>query len=289
MTVKRARLVALLVVCVAILTGCTPGPSPTPAQTARPTLTTQLRALQADGASLGNLATSPDATIAWVARGNQTDSLSLLPEMSELTKKTDSQVAKVAWDVADPAVIAAQVERMTTVCPDNFDIKVHAVTATAYLASVTCGKVVKPTRSYLNEQPVQPIGGTLTAQDWQHLVNEWTTLSPSRSFLGIGIDGGRVVIHLAPADGTHTCATPAVSRSLDGTNLFVNCASTYGGPTFSFAGLTGATIAAAASKAATELGATIGPGTEYRFYAADNGIEFRVKTDKGSRSQILKP
>lgn len=278
-------------IALALLTGCTsPGLASPTASPKTSTLTEELTRLRDEGASLGTMVVNSDRALAWVVRGGTTEFLSLLPTRDEPEERPDSRQAIVGWDVADPAAIDAQVKTMSMTCPEIFTVDIDAVTATAYIATVACHSRFKPVKSYLNQTPLPVISTQWTLQDWQHLVDEWNALSPSRRFLGIRIDHERVIIHLNPDDGTHTCQTPAVSRTLDSKKMFHNCLTEYGGETFSFAGLTAEMITAAISRAETELNAKVDATTEYSFYAAEGGgIEFRITIGDHQNRQILKP
>lgn len=289
MTKKRASRLAVWVACALVLSGCTVSqiPTATPTATKKPTTAEQLNALRDNGYSLGQLLIHSDGASAWVARKGETQLLSLYEDPFD-PKPKDFPTAEVSWDIAEPTQLAAHIDDGAAKCSADYEIRVTAITASAYLSTFSCPRFTDPNGVYLNQQPLHVLRGQWTVEDWRQLVQEWNTLSPSRSFLGVRIDEERITVYLAPKDGTHTCTTPATIRNLDSTDISVNCSSEYGGTTFSFDGLTGEMLAEATAKALKTLDATAKPGIKFNLEAAKGGgIQFSVSTDKGANHQIL--
>lgn len=302
--IQSIRLMAVCAGFAVVFSGCSGAPTPDPgapedsaskpASTVpgwtKPDYVQALTALRDSGATLGSLDLQPLTNYARVTRNGEPQLVMFDTELGDPISRDWDASAHVGWAVADPVKLGSQIDRYVEKCPAEYEIRVQAVTASAYSSMLRCGVGTEWVEGSLNQERLPALSGTWTVQDWQHLIAEWTTMSASQSFQEISSFQGSLTTTMAGADSTHTCAVPEVDRYLDGSYLYADCVDGDNSKTFSIKGITAEMLADATSKAVKELGDTTGSEVNVSLLPSESGgILFEVRNDEGKHEQIVKP
>jgi hypothetical protein len=265
---RFTRVVALLAVCATLaLSGCEtvehkplvpPSPLPHIAE-----IMTALRDRGGHLASVHVMRSFVDATV--VRDDGQIESLLVWPTMDEPDLRTTSyREATAPWALFDPDTIATQVTQLAKSCPDHFNVTVKAVSSQSVLASVYCGGagVTQDTADALLNGQHLPAVSTMSALDWQSLLDEWRTVAGPTLVRHISIFDGKVRLYLASEAGVG-CGTSFV-RSFDGwSSIEAYCLTDRGTMSFTLDGLTGTALADATARALAQHKLTAYSGTSY--------------------------
>jgi len=255
-----ARLSTLVVIVAAVLTACAPA-SPVQPE-ALPHLAETLTALRTANISIGTLTISKNIISVDGSQNNQNVHLRAFPN-AETPTPSDARTPIAPWSQFDPAAVAAQAVELSKQCPDDFVIKIEAVTVQAVLSTVSCPGAKVTSAALLNNKPLPAFDGSWSPHDWQTLIDEWTTLSASGTLWDVLISNTRVSISLASPEQTNNCS-PILSQSLDGvSNANLACLQPDQDSGFSFSNLTGDEIATQAAIIMADHGMTNGLGLFY--------------------------